>query len=434
MNQPRELKVVSLVAGAGGMYCGSCLRDNRLAASLMAAGRDVTLLPLYTPIRTDEPNVAAPRVFYGGVNAFLQQWSALFRRRLPLLDTLLDHPVLLRAAGKLASATRAEDLGGMTVSVLLGRDGHQRKELDKLIVALRALEPSVVHLPNLMFVGTARSLSEALGAKIVCSLSGEDIFLDQLTEMHRGRAFDLIRQFGDDVDAFVSPTLYYAEHAVEHFALPRDRIHHVPMGVDTSSLRDDRHNVDRPADFTIGFFARQCAEKGLDRICDAFVLLHSTGRTCRLKIGGYLSKSDRTFVESLKRRVADAGLSDRCEFMTETDAAGKARFLRSIDVLSVPTTYVESKGLYVLESFAAGVPVVLPKHGSFVEFVEQSDAGVLFEPNTPESLAKALAGLMDDDNLRRSMADRAVAAARSHYTHELMADRTWSLYEEIVRP
>ena len=60
---PREhkkMKILSITAGAGGMYCGSCLRDNALAAELLARGHDVTLLPLYTPLLTDEQNVSQP--------------------------------------------------------------------------------------------------------------------------------------------------------------------------------------------------------------------------------------------------------------------------------------------------------------------------------------------------------------------------------------
>ncbi|MBU0616407.1 MAG: glycosyltransferase family 1 protein, partial [Planctomycetes bacterium] len=70
------MRVVHLAAGAGGMYCGSCMHDNRLAATLIGQGRDVVLIPLYTPLRTDETDVSERRVYYGGINAYLQQSSA----------------------------------------------------------------------------------------------------------------------------------------------------------------------------------------------------------------------------------------------------------------------------------------------------------------------------------------------------------------------
>jgi len=53
------------------MYCGSCLRDNALAAALLRRGHDVVLMPVYTPTTTDEPNVSNPHVFFGGVSVFL---------------------------------------------------------------------------------------------------------------------------------------------------------------------------------------------------------------------------------------------------------------------------------------------------------------------------------------------------------------------------
>src|ERR1700681_4987500 len=99
----RRMKILSITAGAGGMYCGSCLRDNALAAELVTRGHDVTLLPLYTPLRTDEPHVSRSTVLFGGISVYLQQHSALFRRTPRFIDRLLDSPRLIKAfAGRSA--------------------------------------------------------------------------------------------------------------------------------------------------------------------------------------------------------------------------------------------------------------------------------------------------------------------------------------------
>jgi len=84
------MKILAFTAGAARMYCGSCLRDNTLAAELKKLGHDVILQPLYTPTRTDEENVSGPRVFMNGISVYLDQESAFFRRSHPLLDRLLD--------------------------------------------------------------------------------------------------------------------------------------------------------------------------------------------------------------------------------------------------------------------------------------------------------------------------------------------------------
>jgi hypothetical protein len=72
------MRILSVTAGAASMYCGSCLRDNAVAAALIARGHDVTLIPLYTPLRTDEENVTRPDVLFGGINIYLQHWSQVF--------------------------------------------------------------------------------------------------------------------------------------------------------------------------------------------------------------------------------------------------------------------------------------------------------------------------------------------------------------------
>ena len=66
-------KVAVITAGAAGMYCGSCMRDNTLARAMCKLGVDARLIPTYTPIRTDEEDVSVDQVLFGGINVFLQE-------------------------------------------------------------------------------------------------------------------------------------------------------------------------------------------------------------------------------------------------------------------------------------------------------------------------------------------------------------------------
>jgi hypothetical protein len=110
------MRILSITAGAAGMYCGSCFRDNALARELMARGHDVTLVPVYTPTRTDEPNVSRPDVLFGGISVYLQQHSAFFRKAPRFVDRLLDSPRVISAfAGRGVSAD-AGLLGELTIS------------------------------------------------------------------------------------------------------------------------------------------------------------------------------------------------------------------------------------------------------------------------------------------------------------------------------
>ena len=120
------MKIAFITAGAAGMYCGSCMKDNTLAAALTRAGHDALLIPTYTPIRTDEEDVSQRRIFFGGINVYLQQKRRLCRHTPWLFDRLLDFPRLLRWVSRFAVKTTPDQLGDMTISMLEGRGGKQR--------------------------------------------------------------------------------------------------------------------------------------------------------------------------------------------------------------------------------------------------------------------------------------------------------------------
>src|SRR5262245_4818130 len=126
------MRILSITAGAAGMYCGSCSRDNGLAIELLARGHDVTLLPLYTPTNPDEPNVSRDRVLFGGISVYLQQHVGFFRKTPRLLDRLWDSPGVIRSLAGRSISIDPKMLGDMTVSMLEGERGVLKKEFDKL--------------------------------------------------------------------------------------------------------------------------------------------------------------------------------------------------------------------------------------------------------------------------------------------------------------
>ena len=412
------------------MYCGACMQDNRLAARLAQQGHDSVLIPLYMPLRTDEPDVSIHHVYYGGVNVSLQQKFALFRRLPKALDRLFDAPGLLRWLGRWAAKMRPANLGPLTVSVLAGEHGAQRKELDNLCAGLRALKPDLIHLPNLLFAGVAQTLKEALHVPVLCTLAGEDAFVEALPEPYRGRAFELIRQGMGHIDGFVAPTSYYATRAAECFGLPGERVHHVPMGIRVDDIGGPAAPAGSP--FTLGYLAAICPEKGLATLCEAFALLRHGGRDCRLRIAGYLGGAGREYWSGIRRRLERQGLGDAVDYVGEVNRAEKFDFLRSLHVFSVPTAHPEPKGFYLLEALASGVPTVQPRHGSFPELIEATGGGLLYDPTGAEALAEALAVLMDDEALRCQLAQAGRDAVLRDFTDEVLATRIWELYEQYV--
>jgi glycosyltransferase involved in cell wall biosynthesis len=435
------MRIVLLTAGAGGMYCGSCLHANTLAVALRSAGEDALLVPLYTPLRTDEENVSSPRVAYGGINVYLQQRWALFRRTPWLLDWLLDRPALLRWAGNRGTATRPESLGETTVSVLRGEEGRQHKELDKLARWLKQeVRPDLIHLGNVLLCGVARELTRRLGVPVVCSLSGEDAFLERLAEPHYSQARTALRERSGDLAALAAMNHYYADFMAEYLALPRERIEVIPPGLNlaghappSSQRPAPATDAAAPAAVTIGYLARVCPEKGLHLLAEAFRLLCEDPDlpALRLRAAGYLDQADRPYLKQIEVRLAEWGLAERFAYLGELDRAGKIAFLQSLFVLSVPTVYRESKGLSVLEGWANAVPAVLPAHGTFPELIADTGGGLLCEPNDPAALAELLKRLIQQPDFAAECGRRAQQIIHQRYTAEVMAQRTIRWYRNV---
>jgi glycosyltransferase involved in cell wall biosynthesis len=424
-----------LTPGTGSFFCGTCLRDNALALALRRLGHDAEMVPMYLPPTLDEASAAGSSpLFYGGINVYLQQASPLFRKTPRWLDSLLDSPGALAGAARKAGMTRAKDLGPMTLSMLQGEDGHQQKELSRLCRWLQSEQPDVVILSNALLMGLGGKIKEASGAKLACTLQGEDTFLDALPEPYRTQSWDEVSRRAQVFDAFIAVSRYHGDLMSKRASLPLEKVHVVHNGISlegyTNSPLPERRLVglgEGESDEgalrvrAVGFLARMCAAKGLHLLVDAFCLLGKRLPEVRLAIAGAQTAGDRAYVEEQREKLRKAGLLERASFHPNLDRDEKIRFLRSLTVFSVPALYGESFGLYLLEALAAGVPVVQPDHAAFPEVLAATGGGVLFDPPTAESLSDALESLLTDPERARRLGEEGRARVLEKFSVDAMA-------------
>lgn len=428
------MRIAYLAAGAAGMYCGSCLHDNTLAAQMLKMGEDVVLVPIYTPIRTDESDVSEQRVFFGGINVYLQQKWKLFRHLPRWIDRWLDHPAILRQLSGRADSVDPSQLGDLTVSMLRGESGNQLKELEALVDWLiDEVKPDVVHLSNSMMLGLARMIAERCGPPVVCSLSGEDIFIEQLPPPYYQQVRQLLRERVADVHAFVALNEYYANFMSDYLSVEREKIRVIPHGLNLEghSQRAAENLSSAPR---IGYLARVCHEKGLHLLVDACEQLAERPEFVALELhaAGYLGSRDRPYLAEIQQRVSEGTLAGRFRYVGELDRAQKIAFIQSLHVFSTPTIYRESKGLPALEAMANGVPVVLPNHGSFTELITDTQAGLLHEPENSTDLANTLAEIISNPVKAEQLGSSGRLAVEDRYHAAEMAQQTLSLYAELV--
>jgi glycosyltransferase involved in cell wall biosynthesis len=426
------VRVAYITAGAAGMFCGSCVRDNALVAGLRKLGHDALLVPTYTPIRTDDLDLSVGRVFLGGISVYLEQKSALFRVLPRWLTRWLDHPAIIRLATERAGGGfDYAELAALTESMLAGDHGRQRDEVAELAAWLRAeVRPEVVVLTNALLSGIVPTVAKELGVPILTTLQGDDIFLDALPTDSRRRCVEAIRRNDEHTAGYVATSRFYADHMAGYLGVDRAKVAVVWPGINLTGHGGVTPRPDRPP--TVGYFARICPEKGFQNAVAAFLQLKRLPGmgAAKFRAAGWLGPQHRAFFAEQVRRLDPADF----EHVDCPDHDSKVRFLQGVDVLSVPTDYREPKGLYLLEAWANGVPVVQPAHGSFPELVEATGGGLLVAPGDPDALAHGLAELLGDEPRRRAMGERANAVVRERFSAAAMAEATVGVLNKHVRP
>ncbi len=418
------MRIIQLTPGAGeNFYCENCLRDHAVVRRLQHDGHDVLMVPMYLPSISEFHTQSDLPVFFGGINVFLQQKFKLFRKTPRWMDRLLDSPALLRAAGAMSGMTRAKDLGETTVSMLEGEQGAQTKEIDRLVAFLADQpRPDVVALSNIMLGGLTPRLQEDLGVPVVATCQDEDAFLDSLPEPYNSRAWELLAQRARQLDGLMVTSEYYRGVMAHRLGLPREAFEVVPNGIDPEGYAPPDSPPWPPR---IGFLSPLSYDKGLDQLIDAFARLRTEEglEDLQLDLSGGVLASQKQFMKGVHRRLAQQNMHDAVHIHDEFDRAAKARFLPEMTVLSVPTRSPEASGLYILEALACGVPVVQPGHGAFVEILEQTGGGLLFEPNNVDDLTAQLRAVLTDPTHRALLGGKGRSNVLDNFTMAATAPR-----------
>jgi glycosyltransferase involved in cell wall biosynthesis len=422
------MKVIHIVPGSGGtFYCQNCMRDAALVQALRRQGTDVVMMPMYLPMFTDgDPVEKDTPVFFGGINVWLQQKVPFFRKTPRWLDRLFDSKWMLRRAAKMEGSTSAAGLGAMTLSMLEGSHGNQRKEVERLVDWLAEHErPDVVQLSNALLIGLAGEIKRRLNVPVICALQDEDGWLDQIDPPYRDQCWNAIASQCGDVDRFVSVSHWYADRMSERLKVSREKIEVVHIGIDLDGFEQASLGLDPPV---IGYLSRLNEPLGLGKLVDAFIALKRTPELKMLKMratGGMVG-ADRAYVEAQRKKLAKAGVEQDAEFIEDFSREQRLAFLKSLSVMCVPVEEGEAFGTYIIEAMAAGVPVVQPRAGAFPELIEATGGGVI-----ADDLTSALRALLTDPERLRALGKTGRETVVKKFSVETMAQKMSMVYERV---
>lgn len=424
------MKIAYIVPGSGGsFYCGNCIRDINLIRALKKQGMDITIIPMYLPLISDDSDIRADTpVFYGAINIFLKQKIPPFRRAPVWIERMLDSPSLLGFAARKAGSTRASGLAEITLSMLRGEEGMQWRELDKLVRQLGdVIKPEVVHLSNALLLGLAKRIKQELDVGVVCSLQDEDTWISSMNKRDAEAAWSLLRERSRYVDVFVPVSKYFAKLMENQLHIQNNRIKVIPAGINLEGY-EAVHVFPNPP--VVGFLSRMSESSGLGLLIEAFLKLKNSGDVngVRLYIMGGRTGDDKKFINNLFKKLESCnGLQD-VRFFQPFDRNARINFLRSLSVLSVPVTGGGAFGIFILEALASGVPVVQPKAGAFPEIVRATGGGILYEPGDVDAHAKALSLLLNNPERAREIGLQGRESVEKGFSIENISKRMVDIY------
>lgn len=428
------MKIVYITPGSGwSFYCQNCFRDAALLKSLLALGHDVVRVPMYLPSNLDSGDkITGTPVFYGAINVYLKEKLPFYRHAPLWLERFFDSHVLLNIAAKKSGSTRAAGLEDMTLSMLHGEMGRQASELDHLIQYLKnEIAPDVVHISNALLLGLAHKLKSDLGARVVCSLQDENEWVDLMDEPYQEQVWDLMAKKAEDVDLFVTASRYYSEKSQKQLKIPPEKIEVIYGGICLDGYLKSPLSFDPPV---LGYLCRMSEYFGLGILVDAFIKLKKDSRfqDLRLHLTGGYSGDDKSFLNAQMKKITQNGFVRDVQIFSDFEKDSRVQFLKSLTLLSVPVPSGEAFGAYQVEALAAGVPVVQPNVGCYPEFIEATNGGVLYEPNTSEHLAETIASLLEDPEKVRKLATEGHNVVMEQFSMDAMAKNIARIYNDVA--
>ena len=426
------MKINLIVAGAGEMICGACMHDALLAQGLLNKGHQVDVFTLYTPVKIDfELPQKEKKIYFSGITAYLEQKYKLFRTLNPgILDKILESPSFLKLMMSFSVDVEPEKLGALTVSMLRGAEGNQRREVLRLVFAVEKKgKPDLVVITNSMLISIAPVIKEKLNVPVYCQLMGEEDFIEHLSAPYAEEAKALMRKHASSVVKFLAPSSTYAAEMAYFLAIEKSKVVPIVSGINSAYYNPLPVRTKEP--FQIGYLSRIMYAKGLDILVEAFIILRKKyNKKATLSVAGaILGSKKQEYFDKCKARLKEEGLLSDFLYIGAPDLKGKAEFLKNLSVFAVPSRFAESRGFAALEAMASGIPVVLPACGIYRDFDNKGNAGILVKQNNAEALAEGLLKIMNNPAEADTFGKNARTTALSDYSQERMIEENVKFFE-----
>lgn len=207
--------------------------------------------------------------------------------------------------------------------------------------------------------------------------------------------------------------------------IPKERIHHIPFGVDLGVFRPidqerSRHELGIKQDSLVICFRSMVSEyKGLPYIIECLRKLKTEKPLCLLTFHdkGQLSEFKDRF------QIIDLG------WVNDTEVAVRA--YNAADIFLMPST-AEAFGMMAMEAMACGKPTIVFDGTSLPEIIYAPEGGIAVPQGDVDALLSELQQLLDFPEKRQKLGSKALELAKCHYDFNTHAEKILELYTEVI--
>jgi len=239
-----------------------------------------------------------------------------------------------------------------------------------------------------------------------------------------------VREMVGLVDLFVAPSKYLMDRYQQDFGVPPSKLFYLDYGFDRERLRGRRRKTKQP--FTFGYIGTHIPAKGIEVLLRAFSTVDGGAR---LRIWGRHRGQNTDALQEMTEGL-DPDHRGRVEWLPEYHNRDiMAEVFNRVDVIVVPSIWVENSPLVIHEAQQARVPVITADVGGMAELVEDGINGLLFRHRDAESLAAAMRRMMDDRQGAACMGQRGYLASPDGDVPDIRehARAIDSLYRCVIR-
>ena len=290
------------------------------------------------------------------------------------------------------------------------------------LIIRHEIEVVNIHYPTESFFYFA-FCRKLLSIKLITSVHGADILPDGKVKTHYPWSIRLLLNASDRI---VAPSNAYREDVAKIFPHLRKKIVAIHNGIDLTEFEGSEGRLPcAEGSRYLLCVAMHNEKKGIDVLLEGFAQIQNAQPLLRLVLAG-----DGPLRPQFENLASSLGIAERVDFLGRQNRCQVIDLLRGCEIF-VLASRSEPFGIVLLEAMACQKPIISTRVGGIPEIIKDKGNGILIPPDNPAALAKALTLLLDDPQLRTTIANQGFKTVHQRFSTQSTALGYETIFTEV---